>query len=540
MGSSQPFEEVTVSADGITVVKRFEEDEFPVPAIAFEFRSARDEPVTVRLRDVVPEGIAVEDLGFHPEYGSEYWTVDEGGISFERELEAGAEYTTVYGIRATETEDIEQFLVEPTIEAVDPPLPDSTGDTDEHAESPEADVVPGNQDAVKEAISGEGAVPGLEDEEEDEGEDEGEEAGPEVDAEALDLDEPTAEAAGEEETSGAVEETDAAAGDDSEPDAEAAAAAETSDVAEADSDEGASDDEQGEEPEPAIKEVATGEAAAQATEGSLLATLADEIRSNEVDEEDLELLRDAVEATDSVDGSAEARIRQLQRDVADLRAYTDALDEFLDENGTAQQVLEDARDRIDDFETRLGEFGETVERVEAEADDATSTARDAEQRVGTLREEVDGVHEDVEDVEDGIDDLEEGLDDVQEDVEDVEEDIDDVEENIDDVEADVEAVEEDVEGVQAEVGEVQTDVDDLAAGVDEVRGDVEELQVDMESASGSIEDLEDRAATFEEDLEELKAVVHEGDLEGRIEEMESTLEDLQEWQTQIKETFGGG
>jgi hypothetical protein len=65
MSDSQAYEEVTVTAEGVTVVKRFEEDEFPVPAIAFEFDSAREESVTVRMSDSVPEGIEVEDLGFH-------------------------------------------------------------------------------------------------------------------------------------------------------------------------------------------------------------------------------------------------------------------------------------------------------------------------------------------------------------------------------------------------------------------------------------------------------------------------------------------
>ena len=523
MGSSQPSEEVTVSADGITVVKRFEEDEFPVPAIAFEFRSTREEPVTVRLRDAVPDGVAVEDLGFHPEYGSEYWTVDDGGISFEREFDAGAEYTTVYGIRATGTEDIEQFLVEPTIEAVDPPLPDGTAEADE-TETPEVDVVPGDQDAVKEAIAGEGAVPGLEDDGDGE---------PEEDAEPLDLEEPTAGTDGEDEASpedaeGAeeadegtgeadegAEEADAAAGDDVDEEAEAAATADTR----------IKEDDEQDEPEPAIQEVAAG-SAGQSLEGSLLAALADEIRDGDVDEEDLELLRETVEATGAVDGSTEARIQQLQRDVADLRAYTDALDEFLDENGTAQQVLEDARDRIDAFEDRLAEFGETVEHAEANAEEATATAREAEEAVGTLREEVDDIHAEVEDVHDDVDDLEEDLEDVQEDV--------------DDVEAEVEGVRTDVEGVQTEVGEVQADVDGVEADVDDVETEVEGLRDDLESASASIEELEDRTASFEEELEEVKAEVHEGDLEGRVEEMESALQDLQEWQTQIKETFGGG
>ncbi len=73
MSNSQAYDEVTVAADGVTVTKRFEADEFPVPAIAFNLTSRRSVPVTVRLVDTVPDDVAVEDLGFHPEYGSDYW-----------------------------------------------------------------------------------------------------------------------------------------------------------------------------------------------------------------------------------------------------------------------------------------------------------------------------------------------------------------------------------------------------------------------------------------------------------------------------------
>lgn len=153
MSNTEAYEAVTVSADGVTVVKRFEADEFPVPAIAFNIQSRRTEPVTVRLTDDVPEDVAVEDLGFHPEYGSEHWTIDEDTISFEREIDADSEYTTVYGIRATGTENVEQFLTEPSIESVDPPMEDD-GDLVEDT----------GTDAVRDVIAGESdSVPGLED-----------------------------------------------------------------------------------------------------------------------------------------------------------------------------------------------------------------------------------------------------------------------------------------------------------------------------------------------------------------------------------------
>ena len=54
MSESEQYEMVTVASDGVTVDKRFEEDEFPVPAIAFEIQSSRSETVTVTLVDRCP------------------------------------------------------------------------------------------------------------------------------------------------------------------------------------------------------------------------------------------------------------------------------------------------------------------------------------------------------------------------------------------------------------------------------------------------------------------------------------------------------
>ncbi|MEF8775596.1 MAG: hypothetical protein V5A43_03710, partial [Haloarculaceae archaeon] len=177
MSDSQAHEEVTAASEGVVVLKRFEEEEFPVPAIAFKFENRRDEEVTVRLRDYVPDGVAVEDLGFHPEYGSEYWTIDQDQIRFERALEAHGDYTTVYGIRATGTDDVEQFLTDPEIEQVDPPLPE-----DEDIDLPDEDIIPESDDeAVREVISGEAEeVPAQG----------GDEDSPDEEVETLDLSDP--------------------------------------------------------------------------------------------------------------------------------------------------------------------------------------------------------------------------------------------------------------------------------------------------------------------------------------------------------------
>jgi septal ring factor EnvC (AmiA/AmiB activator) len=403
MSDSQAYEEVTVTSEGVTVVKRFEEDEFPVPAIAFEFDSAREESVTVRMSDSVPEGIEVEDLGFHPEYGSEFWTIDDDTITFEREIEAGGAYTTVYGIRATGSDNVQQFLTEPVIEEVEPPLPEG--------ESVEGgDVIPeSDDDVVKDAIAGDGEIPGLEDDDEDQ-----EESDEDV---TLELNDPNNE--GQPQADGS-----------------------------ADSDGGGGG--------------GGGGSTVALENGSLAGALANEIREQNVSGEDLKLLRRALDVAAKNDGVNEARIEQLQSDISDLRAYTGALEEFLDENGTGDEMIRE-------FETELESFDERLQSVQSE--------------IQSNSEEVDAISETVTQVDEEMDSLSEEVD----------------------------SVSGEMDSVQDEVTSVSDQLDDLDATIDDLEGQVEELE----------------------------GKITEGDIASEIEEINQEIEDLQTWQEQIKETFGG-
>ncbi|WP_135302740.1 coiled-coil domain-containing protein [Haloarcula amylovorans] len=334
MSDSQTYEEVTVASDGVTVTKRFEADEFPVPAIAFNVQSRRTEPVTLRLVDEVPEDVAVEDLGFHPEYGSEYWDINEDRIAFEKEVEPDADYTTVYGIRATGTDDVEKFLTEPEIASVDPPMDED-----------DADLVGSGDDAVKDVIAGDAdSVPGLEDEDDE-------------DIETLDLKDPNSPGGSDEAANG-----DGAEG-----------------------------------PTPDV-------------ENGVVAAMADEIRQQNVSPDDIKLLQRALDAVSEDDGSTdgvnEARIERIQGDISDLRAYTDALEEFLAENGTGDQMISDFSDRLSEFESELANF-------ESDIQSAKSTAQSASEDVSRLDDEVETVESDVNDVEGTVDELDDQLDDLE-------------------------------------------------------------------------------------------------------------------------------
>jgi len=411
MSESQNYEEVTVASDGVTVIKTFEADAFPVPAIAFRIDSDRTEAVTVRLVDEVPENVAVEDLGFHPEYGSEYWTIEDDEITFEREIESEEQYTTVYGIRATGTDNVEQFLTEPEIAEVDPPLEDEDG------------VVGGSgSDVVRDVISGNAdSVPGLDDEEEEE------------DIGTLDLTDPNAE-------QGEADPDEVDLVDDSNDDEEEEEADEPeAEEADADTDEDdAEETEDDAEATEAEAETETEEADAAESEpdtgGSLdvesvASVLATEIEEGEVDDDDLEVLRAELEIEGgggATGGAVEARIEKLQSDVSALDAYVDALEEFLEENGTGQDLIEGLQDDVASLEDQLGGLEDDIE-------DNSQQVASLEDSVGSIQSDLQSLKGDVKDVDDDIEDVQGAIDDLEDELD----DIDEVDDRVDDIEDDI-------------------------------------------------------------------------------------------------------
>jgi len=500
MSEAEEFNSVRVSSEGVRVLKRFAADEFPVPAIAFELSSGRDEPVTVKLSDPVPDSVDVEDLGFHPDYGSEHWTIEEDRITFEREIEPDASYTTVYGIRAVD--DIEQFLTDPTIEVVDPPLPETSGN-----EEPAL----GSDDALVEDAIAAGAV--------SEGSDESKEmTETEVDVPStLDLGDPSGETTGA--TPGDVSNGTA---DDS-----TAATAATA----------------------ALENGATAPSGAggghHVDEDSLVAALATELRENDIPQEDLAALREVlvVESGRVGAGSTVARLNQLQEDITELRAYTNALEEFLDENGTGTQLIESFEEELESFEERIDHL-ETEFDVEVRdrLDDLEVTFETLESDVAAELDRLDSIESDLERLDSIESDLER-LDSIESDLErldDLESDL----ERLDDLESDLErldSIESDLERLDSIESDLER-LDDLESDLerlDSIESDLErldDLESDLERLDSIESDLE-RLDSIESDLERLDSI--ESDLE-RLDDLESDLESIQKWKEQLIKTLGGG
>ncbi len=367
-------EAVIAEMAGVTVEKRFEPDEFPVPAIAFTISSKRDDPITLRMHDTLPDEVNSDHIGLHPEYGGEYWSVEENSAVFKRPFDPNEEYVTVYGLRHIYVDTADQFLVEPEIEILDP----ATDILGENSGQHVREVIAGESDDVREPEPG-GAT--------------------------------------------------GSRGSSVRPGG------------------------RGEQPQP-------GATAAD----NVAQALAEEIRSGTVDEQTLETLREslAIERRQTErsqrggnaksDSSTDARIRRLQADVGDLRAYTDALEGFLDENGEAQVILSDFRQELDDLSPRVNSLETQTNEMSEELSNAID---DFSGDIGALSSDVDSLTGEIDSLSDYVDSLSDDLGTLESDLESVSSDVSRLQSRVRRLDNDA-ATEEDLERIRSELDSLAT------------------------------------------------------------------------------------
>jgi ABC-type transporter Mla subunit MlaD len=259
--------------------------------------------------------------------------------------------------------------------------------------------------------------------------------------------------------------------------------------------------------EPAADAAPAARAAADAS-GGLAATLAAEIRSGEVSEADLETLRGEFDS--GLPRSDDVRIRRLQSQLADLIAYTDAIEEFIDNNGTGTEL---------------------VERLEAE--------------LGTVTAELDDLHEGLDVLDNNLAATDERLDDVDDTaataaagVDDVHDRADDIEDRLDDVDADLDGLIDDIDDVAADVGDVAADLDDTDDYLARVDDDLGGLRADVSAVGDDVTDARESLSADIADLRaEVAALTDELD---RVDTIEAEIEGLQTFRDRLNSAFGPG
>jgi len=111
--------EVTVSSDEITAYQTFQPDEFEVPTVGLKLVSDRDEVAHVELAVDLPPELNIEEVGFHPDYGRDSWSVSDGTMAYETDIQPGEEVTTMYTVESVRSAEIEALLSNLSVETVE-------------------------------------------------------------------------------------------------------------------------------------------------------------------------------------------------------------------------------------------------------------------------------------------------------------------------------------------------------------------------------------------------------------------------------------
>ncbi len=372
-----------------------------------EFTSQRDDAVVVHFVEDVPAGIPLDDLGPHPKYGGDKWRKHEDGmVAFTDVLEPDGTSFTIYGAKGLDATQVESFLTDPAVEVhpVDdePPSGDTHSETMTSDQSTTNDEPTENQSATKRSGDFDDLIPRVDDPDEAtngefesaEGSENGDDSdelrfvGTDVrpaDERPLGPEEPESfgprELQDQSETAVTrAEETDDSNGSD----ADSADSPESNDKGDSSFDDdndlhtdstavevsveqSLSEDDSESNPKPNSEVDPSPESESdfepEPPTESVVASLVAELSSGNLSDDDAEVIRKSLGI--STPNSLEARLQNVRTRMDDLAVYTDALEDFIDENGTAEQLLSDLQDDSDEMRRDLTEVDEALSATNA-------------------------------------------------------------------------------------------------------------------------------------------------------------------------------
>ncbi|PSP60112.1 hypothetical protein BRC73_03855 [Halobacteriales archaeon QH_7_66_37] len=412
--------ELRARRDGVQLEKYYEDDEFPLPSIVYEFESDRSTAVEVRVAEVLPEGIGPEDIGFHTDLGRDNWSLTAEELAWTGTVEPAGCERAVFALRPDQKYDIERLVDEP--DAFDVQVPDPAS-------------LPARAGTFTRSAGSDG------------------EDDPADDEDTTDVDREVARWGGD----GAA----AAAADDDLPDEPA-----TEGTADEPATRRTAD-------EPATGETADDETSIDPTDGESLADrLVAELRVGNVSTENRRYLQRELGGVQPR-GSVDARLQQLQAKLSDFEAYADAVEEFLDEGGTAEQLTETVETRLDAFEDDLRTLESTVAELAelqgdvADLDELTSTVADHESELESLDEDLSSLDEDMSSLEKDLSSVQEGLETVREEVDAVSAELSGVTGTVEELGAELSRLDEEAtDGVEDRLAEIEAELEDVCEFAD--------------------------------------------------------------------------
>lgn len=279
-----------------------------------------------------------------------------------------------------------------------------------------------------------------------------------------------------------------------------------------------------------------------AVQGGIAAVLAAEIRNDNVSDEDMALLKKEL-GTD-VPRSVEVRLSRLQSQVETFAAYSEALESFIDENGTADELLtrvdnglDELEETVDDLTIDITAAADERDALSADITSVKTTAESAADRVDELEadlndttSQIDGFDDDLGSLIDDVDDLDSTVETLGADLEEAFEEIGAVAEDVETVESTVDATAEAIDDVEAELDETATAAGEAAATADRVERTVGEVESTLESVTADVDGLQDALDGVESDINALETELAEvaESLRSELSEATAALDQLDE------------
>lgn len=384
-------EKITDTTNEVELTKYSDEEGYYLPAIVYEFTSDRSETALVRVVESLPDEIDSADFGFHERFGRDDWEWEDDQLVLETEIDGGAEYKAVFAMRDAAPYEVTELVTPPDEFTVEPAVPtvatsNGTGTFTRSSSSNHSGNAESAEDSETTRI--------------EQGVDEDRQVSTNGETSILD------------DGDGLL----SSESTDGESDPE--------DVEDAEDAEDATDAEDVEDAEDSAD-----------TESSVIDQLIAELEADAVADERLEQLQQRLLPEADSTQSVDVRVRQLQNDLADFRAYTNAMEQFIDEHGSAEEVVSQFESRLDSFET-------TLNSVE-------SSVADNETDISGIREETTEIQSDLESL---SDELSSATDDISE----LSADIASVNEQVPEFE-----IEDRFEAVEADLAEVSGYVENL-------------------------------------------------------------------------------
>lgn len=439
-----------VDLAGVTAEKSVVTTDNGILQITFDVTSTRTEPIRVEIRDLIPEDIHLDRVGFHPDYGREHWSIEhEHEVVYESMLEPHGDLQTVYAIKPDGPGDLSTVSTETEITGtIDGERAPSNGSSEptratggaEPSPQQSRDATDAGVDDIDEQVRTELPDPN------------GEEAR---------ITTPSEDSAPDDPVEGEVSETGAESRD----------TADSGGLGGAQSPDSRSDD--------------------SSSDGGVIAQLAAELADGRGSDEDLEVLGDhlssLVEPESRGRNSFDARLQRAESELNELSAYTDALSEFLDERGSGQEILDDLKDQTANVESRLetvaGEVSDLDERLETTVDDVgdiDERLEAAESRDERLADRFDAVDDRHEETTDRLDEVTDRLNTVDVHIETLENDLSSLRGSHDEAGDRIDRIEESVERMDDRLDAAEeardTQQESLSAEIESMAEDLEEVQ----------------------------------------------------------------